>query len=141
MLAVLLVVVGLTSARLVPGDRRLRPFQIQGVPVDVINLDRQLSAVSRHWNPETIARYNDYVFRVAKFQHEFVWHTHDDTDELFLVLDGVLTLQFRDRRLVLQAREMCVVPRGVEHCPRADEEVAVLLLEPARGHDGSRPDR
>jgi mannose-6-phosphate isomerase-like protein (cupin superfamily) len=101
--------------------------------MDVVNLDAELAAVPNHWNPRTVARYNDFLLRVVRFRYEFVWHKHDDTDELFLVLAGTLTLQFRERAVLVHPGELCVVPRGIEHCPRADEEVAALLLEPAAG--------
>ena len=74
---------------------------------------------------------NDYEVKLAKLKGEFVWHTHEDTDELFLVISGRLTLQLRDGDVVLGPGELFVVPRGVEHCPVADEETAILLLEPA----------
>ena len=77
-----------------------------------------------------IARLNDYEIKAVRVQGEFVWHQHDDTDELFLVIDGRLTIQLRDRDVHLGPGELFVVPRGVEHCPRADEEVRALLLEP-----------
>jgi mannose-6-phosphate isomerase-like protein (cupin superfamily) len=77
-----------------------------------------------------VASLNDYEVKLVKVQGEFVWHTHEDTDELFLVVDGQLTIQFRDRDVVLGPGQLFVVPRGVEHCPRADQEVKLLLLEP-----------
>lgn len=83
------------------------------------------------WAPRRIARLNDYEVKVAKLQGEFVWHLHEDTDELFLVVSGRLTLQLRDGDVVLGPGDLYVVPKGVEHCPRAEEETAVVLLEPA----------
>ena len=79
---------------------------------------------------QAIAQVNDYEIRIVKVQGEFTWHRHADTDEFFLVLGGQLTIQMRDRDVVLGPRELFVVPRGVEHCPRADTETAVLLFEP-----------
>jgi len=73
---------------------------------------------------------NDYEIKLVRLQGEFVWHTHADTDELFLVLDGTLTIQLRDGDVTLLAGEMYVVPRGVEHCPRTDGEVRAMLIEP-----------
>ncbi len=78
-----------------------------------------------------VARVNDYEVKLAKLKGEFVWHTHEDTDELFLVISGQLTIQLRDGDVVLGPGELFVVPRGVEHCPVADEETAILLFEPA----------
>lgn len=98
---------------------------------DVVDLDEKLGLFTEHWSPKLVARVNDYEVKVVKVQGDFVWHTHEDTDELFLVIDGRLTIQLRDRDVVLGPGQLFVVPRGVEHCPRADEEVKVLLLEPS----------
>jgi mannose-6-phosphate isomerase-like protein (cupin superfamily) len=98
--------------------------------MDVRNLAELLGRFDEHWSPKKIADLNDYEVKLVKVQGEFVWHSHEDTDELFLVLDGELTIQLRDRDFVLRAGELFVVPRGVEHCPRADRETAALLLEP-----------
>ncbi|MFD9129770.1 cupin domain-containing protein [Kitasatospora sp. NPDC059571] len=95
-----------------------------------INLQEKLALFADHWSPRTVARLNDYEIKLVKVQGEFVWHTHEDTDELFLVLDGRLTIQLRDGDVELGPGELYVVPRGVEHCPRADGEVAALLVEP-----------
>jgi mannose-6-phosphate isomerase-like protein (cupin superfamily) len=98
--------------------------------MDAVNLDAMLARFAEHWSPKKIAQINDYDVRIVKVQGEFTWHRHTDTDEFFLVLDGQLTIQMRDRDVVLGPRELFVVPRGVEHRPRADAETAVLLLEP-----------
>jgi mannose-6-phosphate isomerase-like protein (cupin superfamily) len=98
--------------------------------MEAVNLDEMLALFVEHWSPKKIAQVNDYDVRIVKVQGEFTWHQHADTDELFLVLGGQLTVQMRDRNVVLGPRELFVVPRGVEHCPRADTETAVLLLEP-----------
>jgi mannose-6-phosphate isomerase-like protein (cupin superfamily) len=98
--------------------------------MDAVNLDAMLARFAEHWSPKKIAQINDYDVRIVKVQGEFTWHRHPGTDEFFLVLDGQLTIQLRDRDVVLGPRELFVVPRGVEHCPRADAEAAVLLLEP-----------
>ena len=89
-----------------------------------------LTRINEHWSQRTIGTLNDYEIKLAKLFGEFVWHAHADTDELFLVLSGTLTIQLRDKDIVLKPGELFVVPKGVEHCPRADEEVGVLLLEP-----------
>jgi mannose-6-phosphate isomerase-like protein (cupin superfamily) len=98
--------------------------------MEAVNLDVMLARFAEHWSPKKIAQVNDYDVRIVKLQGEFTWHRHADTDEFFLVLDGQLTVQLRDRDVVLGPRELFVVPRGVEHCPRADAETAVLLFEP-----------
>jgi mannose-6-phosphate isomerase-like protein (cupin superfamily) len=98
---------------------------------EAINLDERFSHFTDQWSPKVIARLNHYEVKLVRAQGEFVWHRHEDTDELFLVLDGELTIQLRDGEVVLRPRELYVVPRGVEHCPKADAEVRALLLEPA----------
>ena len=95
-----------------------------------INLAEKLSLFGEHWQPKIVARINDSDVRVVKAKGEFVWHKHDDTDDFFLVLEGHLTIQLRDRNIELDAGELFVVPRGVEHCPLADEEASILLIEP-----------
>jgi mannose-6-phosphate isomerase-like protein (cupin superfamily) len=97
-------------------------------PVDIGEV---LSRFSEHWAPKTVARLNDYEIKVVKLQGEFVWHAHHDTDELFLVIDGRLTIQLRDGDGELGPGQLFVVPRGVEHCPRTDGEVRALLIEPS----------
>ncbi len=97
----------------------------------VVDLRERLSLFTEQWSPKVVARLNDYEIKVVKVQGEFTWHTHDDTDELFLVIDGELTIQLRDGDVTLTPGQLYVVPRGVEHCPRATGEVAALLIEPA----------
>ncbi|MBQ1027056.1 cupin domain-containing protein [Micromonospora sp. C95] len=96
-----------------------------------VNLAEKLSQFSELWSQKTVAVLNDYEVKLAKLKGEFVWHTHEDTDELFLVISGRLTIQLREGDVVLEPGELFVVPRGVEHCPVADEETAILLFEPA----------
>ncbi|MEV6699244.1 cupin domain-containing protein [Streptomyces sp. NPDC051453] len=96
-----------------------------------VNLVDKLSQFSELWSQKNVAVLNDYEVKLAKLKGEFVWHTHEDTDELFLVISGRLTIQLRDTDVVLEPGELFVVPRGVEHCPVADEETAILLFEPA----------
>ena len=95
-----------------------------------INLAEKLATFSEHWSPRTVAVFNGHDVMVVKVQGEFVWHKHDDTDDFFLVLKGALDLQFRDRVVTLGPGEMFIVPKGVEHCPVAREEVHLLLIEP-----------
>lgn len=99
--------------------------------VDKINLARKLSLIDEPWCPKVVAELNGQQVKIAKLRGEFVWHRHEAEDELFLVLQGTLTLQLRDRDVVLDPGEMFVVPRGVEHRPVAGGEVHVLLFEPA----------
>ena len=96
-----------------------------------VNLAEALASVDKPFHPLIVARLNDYKIAVVKPRGEFVWHKHDDTDDFFLVLAGRLTIQLRDRDVELGPGELFVVPRGVEHCPRADEEAHVLLIEPS----------
>jgi mannose-6-phosphate isomerase-like protein (cupin superfamily) len=98
--------------------------------MDVVNLKSMLARVGDHWAPKKIAELNDYDVKVVKVLGDFTWHKHADTDELFLVIDGQLTIQLRGGDVSLGPGELFVVPRGAEHCPRADTEAAVLLLEP-----------
>ncbi|HVU73133.1 MAG TPA: cupin domain-containing protein [Mycobacteriales bacterium] len=97
------------------------------VPVD---LAAALSTFDDTWSPRVVARLNDYEVKVVKLDGEFVWHAHDDTDELFLVIDGALTLQMRDGNVELGPGQLYVVPKGVEHCPLADGTVHCVLIEP-----------
>lgn len=96
----------------------------------VVDIRQKLALFSEHWSPKVVARLNDYEVKLVKLKGEFVWHTHDDTDELFLVIDGSLTIQLRDGDVTLGPGQMFVVPRGVEHCPVTEGEVAAMLIEP-----------
>ena len=95
-----------------------------------MNLAEKIGLLAEHYSPGIVGYLNDYKLVVVKVQGEFVWHKHDDTDDFFLVLHGQLTIQLRDRDVVLDDGELFVVPRGVEHCPKADGETHVLLIEP-----------
>lgn len=95
------------------------------------NLREKLKLFSEQWSPKIIAQMNDYHFKVAKVQGEFIWHDHPETDEVFLVLHGQLEIQFRDGSAMLNEGDMFVVPRGVEHKPVAEQECHILLIEPA----------
>jgi len=98
---------------------------------EAINLNEKLDLFEEHWRPKIVAQINDHDVRIVKLKGEFVWHKHDDTDDFFLVLKGHLTIQLRDRNVELDEGELYVVPKGVEHCPRAEEEASVLLIEPS----------
>jgi mannose-6-phosphate isomerase-like protein (cupin superfamily) len=100
------------------------------MPTDVVNIQSALASISEHWQPHRLASVNDYDVKVVKLEGEFVWHTHPETEELFLVLTGELTIQLRDRDVILGPNDIFVVPRGVEHCPRAHAEVSAILIEP-----------
>ncbi len=95
-----------------------------------INLAAKLASFDDEFSPKIVTHLNDYKVYVGKVKGDFVWHKHDDTDELFLVLKGRLVIQLRDRDVELAEGELFVVPRGVEHCPRSDEETHVLVIEP-----------
>ena len=96
-----------------------------------INVEEKLSKFSEHWSPKIIAQMNDYHIKLAKVQGEFVWHDHPESDELFYVISGSLEIHFRDGEVTLNAGEMYVVPKGVEHKPFAAQECHIMLIEPA----------
>ena len=98
--------------------------------MSALNLEQKLATFDEHWQPRTVGQFNGHDLMVVKIKGEFVWHKHDDTDDFFLVLSGKLTIQLRDRDVVLGPGELFVVPKGVEHCPLAEEEAHVLLIEP-----------
>lgn len=95
-----------------------------------VNLQAAFATFEDRWSPRRVAKVNDYDVKVVKVEGEFTWHSHPQTDELFFVVEGELTLQLRDGDVVLRAGELYVVPRGVEHCPRAAVMAKVMLLEP-----------
>jgi mannose-6-phosphate isomerase-like protein (cupin superfamily) len=95
-----------------------------------LNFAEKISRIDSHWSPRVIAEMNEYQFKVVKLLGDFIWHDHVDTDETFIVLEGRLRIDFRDGHVLLNAREMYVVPKGVEHKPCADQEVKLLLIEP-----------
>jgi mannose-6-phosphate isomerase-like protein (cupin superfamily) len=100
--------------------------------MEKVNLESKLRTFDTFFFPKIVARMNDYKIEVVKAKGEFVWHKHDDTDDFFLVLKGRLRIQLRGNDdVVLEPGDLFVVPKGVEHCPRADEETHVLLIEPA----------
>ena len=105
-----------------------------------INFAQKFSQFDELWQPKVVAEINDYQFKIVKLQGDFIWHHHRDTDESFLVIDGVLRIDFRDGAVRVSAGEMFVVPKGVEHKPYAEREVKLLLIEPRgvlnTGHEG-----
>ena len=99
--------------------------------IEVVNLADKFSLIHDQWDPKVIAQLNDYHLKIAKIQGEFVWHSHPETDEVFIVIKGDLTIHLRDGKLVLAPGELCVIPRGVDHKPAADQECQILMVEPA----------
>lgn len=98
---------------------------------NVINLEEKLDKFSDHWSPKIIAEMNDYHFKLVKIQGDFVWHKHDGTDEVFIVLDGEMSIAFRNGIVRLGRGEMVVVPKGIEHMPVAENECKIMVIEPA----------
>ena len=99
--------------------------------IEVINIADKFSQFSDRWAPKIIAKMNNYHFKLARIKGEFIWHSHQDTDEVFIVIAGEMTIDFRDGRVELKQGEMFVVPKGVEHKPIAKQECQIMLIEPA----------
>ena len=97
--------------------------------IKVVNFTQKFSQINEHWDPKIIAQLNDYQFKIAKILGEFVWHSHPETDEVFIVIDGEFEMQLRDGNLTLTEGEMCVIPKGVEHRPFAEKECAIMMVE------------
>jgi len=95
-----------------------------------INFKDKFQMFSDHWSPKVIAELNDYQFKLVKIQGEFVWHNHPDTDEVFIVIEGTMNIEFENETVRLTEGEMLVVPKGVEHKPYAETECKVMLVEP-----------
>lgn len=109
-------------------------------PYNAIHLAGKAGAIPEQWSPRVVAELNDYQFKVARIEGDFVWHDHPETDEAFLVLEGEIRIDFRDGSVLIGAGELFVVPRGVEHKPFAEREAKLLLIEPRgilnTGHAG-----
>jgi mannose-6-phosphate isomerase-like protein (cupin superfamily) len=105
---------------------------LKGYPMILlpINLQSKFALFSEHWSPKIVAQMNNYHFKLVKIQGEFVWHTHADTDEVFIVLDGNMIIHFRDGTVPLSTGEMFIVPKGTEHKPSAASECKLMLVEP-----------
>ena len=99
--------------------------------MEKVNIEEKLSLFSEHWSPKIVGELNGQQVKLVKLKGEFVWHKHDEEDELFYVIKGILKMAYRDRTVTINENEFIIVPRGVEHKPIADEEVAVMLFEPA----------
>ncbi len=98
--------------------------------MNTVNLKKKFSLFSDHWKPRIIGEVNDCYLKAVKVKGDFVWHHHENEDELFLVVKGTLRMKFRDHEAVIKEGEFIIVPRGVEHCPVADEEAHIVLIEP-----------
>ncbi|MGE9312747.1 cupin domain-containing protein [Niabella sp. CJ426] len=96
-----------------------------------VNLEEKFKLFSEHWSPKIVGELNGQNVKIAKFKGEFVWHSHDNEDEMFLVVDGILKIEFREKTVTLKRNEFLIVPKGVEHKPVAEDEVWVMLFEPA----------
>lgn len=106
--------------------------------MEAINISQKFNLFSEHWTPKKIGELNGQQVLLAKIKGEFIWHKHENEDELFFVIKGFLKIEFRDKTIELNAGEMCIIPKGVEHKPIAKEEVHVLLFEPlAIKHTGN----
>ncbi len=97
---------------------------------EVINLAKKFDLFTEHWSPKIAGELNDSYVKLAKVQGEFIWHHHDNEDELFFVVKGMLTIKLRERDLTIREGEFVIIPRGVEHMPVAEEEVWIMMLEP-----------
>ena len=100
--------------------------------MEIVNIAEKLGSFTEHWSPKIIGELNGQQIRLSKFKGEFVWHHHENEDQMFLVIKGELTLGFREGDQVLNEGEFLIVPKGVEHKPSAEEEVSVLTFEPSR---------
>jgi mannose-6-phosphate isomerase-like protein (cupin superfamily) len=108
--------------------------------VPAINIEDKLALFSEYWSPKIVASFNGHDIMVVKLKGEFVWHSHAETDDFFFVVKGNLTIKLRDGDVLLGPGDLYVVPKGVEHCPVAAEEVHLLLIEPAGTPNTGNPD-
>jgi mannose-6-phosphate isomerase-like protein (cupin superfamily) len=110
------------------------------MPRSAINFQQKFGLFSEQWTPKVLAEMNDYQFKIVNLQGDFIWHNHPETDEIFIVIEGDLRIDFRDDDVHIKAGEMFVVPKGIEHKPYAHNEVKLLLMEPRgvlnTGHEG-----
>ncbi|WP_076925939.1 cupin domain-containing protein [Pseudoalteromonas sp. EB27] len=97
---------------------------------NAINFKEKFTKFTDHWSPRIIAEMNDYQFKLVKVEGEFVWHDHPDTDEVFIVIEGCLNIEFRDGVVTLESGEMFVIPKGIEHKPIATSECKIMIVEP-----------
>lgn len=106
-------------------------MKISIAPTSKVNINQKLSLFSDYWSPKIVGGLNGQQVKLVKFKGEFVWHKHDNEDEMFLVLEGSFKMEFRDRTEIINKNEFIIVPKGIEHRPVADKEVSVMLFEPA----------
>lgn len=99
--------------------------------IEKVTIADKLSLFNEHWQPKIVGELDDYHIKLAKFQGDFVWHQHDDADEMFLVIEGSFTMKLRDGDIEIEQGEFIIIPKGVEHCPSAEQEVQVMLFEKA----------
>lgn len=99
--------------------------------MEKVNLAQKLTLFSEHWSPKIVGELNGQHVKLVKLKGEFVWHKHENEDELFYVIEGCLNIEFRDKTVVVNEHEFLIIPRGIEHRPVANEEVSVMLFEPA----------
>ena len=95
-----------------------------------INLISMYKKITEYWSPKVVAEMNDYQFKLAKIKNDFIWHSHEDTDETFIVIEGKINIEFEDETVELSEGEMIVVPKGKKHRPYADKEAKIMLIEP-----------
>jgi mannose-6-phosphate isomerase-like protein (cupin superfamily) len=100
------------------------------IEMEIVNLEEKLSKVNEYWSPKIVGELNDSYVKVVKFKGAFVWHHHDEEDEMFLVVKGRMKMRFRDREVFVSPGEFIIVPKGVDHLPEAEDEVHIVLLEP-----------
>ncbi len=98
--------------------------------MEKVSINKKFMNLKEHWSPKVIAELNDYQFKIAKIKGEFIWHHHDETDEVFIVIDGNMKIELRDGVVELNKGDLYVVPKGVEHKPTASEECKIMLVEP-----------
>ena len=99
--------------------------------MEKINLKEKLSMFSEHWSPKIVAEMNDYHIKLVKIKGDFVWHNHEDTDEVFIVIEGKMKIEFEEKIVELNEGEMYVVPKGVNHKPFAESECKIMIIEPS----------
>ena len=109
--------------------------------MEVVNLSKKFERFSEYWSPKIVGELNGQLVKLVKLKGEFVWHQHEQEDELFFVVEGRLRMKLRDREVEIRPGEFFIVPKGVEHCPVAEEECHVVLLEHASPQHGQHPKR
>ncbi len=98
--------------------------------MDKVNVTSELNKINEFWKPKIIGGLNDHLVKIAKLEGEFLWHKHDNEDEMFMVMDGTLIIKFRDKDVVVEKSEFIIIPKGVDHLPVASKPVSIMLIEP-----------